>query len=124
MLKYADADIAVCGYQKIFEGESREFVIVKIITKKNMLFIREKTLLEKLLYRKTFTTAPWGKLIKKELFLKYEFPAGRKYEDLGTVYKWFGASKRVVYTSQKNYFYLMRENSTQHSVFVIEKWDF
>ena len=55
--------------------------------------------------------------------MKYEFPAGRKYEDLGTVYKWFGASKRVVYTSQKKYFYLMRENSTQHSVFVIEKWD-
>ena len=29
LLKYADADIAVCGYQKIFEGESREFVCKK-----------------------------------------------------------------------------------------------
>lgn len=122
LLKYADADIAVCGYQKIFEGESREFVC-KNNNKEEYVVYSGEDALEKLLYRKTFTTAPWGKLIKKELFLNYEFPAGRKYEDLGTVYKWFGASKRVVYTSQKKYFYLMRENSTQHSVFVIEKWD-
>lgn len=114
-----DGDISLCGYQKYF-GE-----VPPVITEKkgDINVFSAEAALEDLLYRRHFTSSPWGKLIKREVFFKGVFPEGMLYEDLAVVYKWFGESGRIVYSPHVRYFYLQRQGSSMHSQFDIKKWD-
>lgn len=55
--------------------------------------------------------------IKKEIFLdnNIEFPVGKKFEDISTMYKIYGLSKRIYISSKRLYFYVQRENSITHT---------
>lgn len=58
-----------------------------------------------------------GKLIKRSIFYKNNivFPTGRVYEDVGTMYKIYDSSSKLVITNQAKYFYRMTSNSITHT---------
>ena len=66
----------------------------------------------------------WGKIYKKELLEKVQFPVGRVFEDLGTLYKIFNECNKVGWVDYQFYHYIKRENSiTQRSFRVKPKYD-
>ena len=66
----------------------------------------------------------WGKIYKKELLQKVQFPEGRVFEDLGTLYKIFNECKQVGWLDYQFYHYIKRDNSiTQRSFRVKPKYD-
>ncbi len=66
----------------------------------------------------------WGKIYKKELLDKVQFPVGRVFEDLGTLYKIFNECNKVGWIDYQFYHYIKRENSiTQRSFRVKPKYD-
>lgn len=66
----------------------------------------------------------WGKVYKKELLEKVQFPVGRVFEDLGTLYKIFNECNKVGWLDYQFYHYIKRENSiTQRSFRVKPKYD-
>ena len=66
----------------------------------------------------------WGKIYKKELLEKVQFPVGRVFEDLGTLYKIFNECNKVGWLDYQFYHYIKRENSiTQRSFRVKPKYD-
>lgn len=66
----------------------------------------------------------WGKIYKKELLEKVQFPVGRVFEDLGTLYKIFNECDKVGWLDYQFYHYIKRENSiTQRSFRVKPKYD-
>lgn len=66
----------------------------------------------------------WGKIYKKELLEKVQFPVGRVFEDLGTLYKIFNECHKVGWLDYQFYHYIKRENSiTQRSFRVKPKYD-
>ena len=66
----------------------------------------------------------WGKIYKKKLLDKVQFPVGRVFEDLGTLYKIFNECNKVGWVDYQFYHYIKRENSiTQRSFRVKPKYD-
>ena len=66
----------------------------------------------------------WGKIYKKGLLEKVQFPVGRVFEDLGTLYKIFNECQKVGWIDYQFYHYIKRENSiTQRSFRVKPKYD-
>lgn len=114
MVQY-DADISMCNYIPVLEGEmipkekaANSKDRIKVMTKEQAL--------ETLLYQKYFTTATWAKLFKKKLFLNVEFPYGKLAEDMGSTYKLIHYSEKVVYGSKIQYYYLQRSGSIVHAL--------
>lgn len=56
-----------------------------------------------------------AKMYRADLFMEVRYPAGYAYEDIGTTYKIFLKSQKVVYVGEHLYFYLQREGSILHS---------
>ena len=54
----------------------------------------------------------WNKLYRADLFRNVRFPAGKAYEDVGTVYKAVFRCSRISYGSYRKYHYLIRGGST------------
>lgn len=52
-----------------------------------------------------------AKLIKKDLFLKHQFPVGKTYEDAFTIPKLLFDAQEVCVTTNQNYNYIRRENT-------------
>lgn len=115
-------DIVVCGYVKFFEGKSAVSSSEKLKVDHVNIVTGEKAL-EMMLYRKTFTSSPWAKLIKSSIVKEFLFPDGKLFEDLGTVYKWFASAEQIGYISKKGYYYLQRPGSCQNSEYNPRKWD-
>lgn len=59
---------------------------------------------------------PWGKLLPRELVLRYPFPAGRKAEDEATLYKILYDGGGCVLSLRKLYGYYQNESSLMHNV--------
>lgn len=59
------------------------------------------------------TNFAWGKLIRRDIISKYniQFPNGRNYEDIGTMYKIYDHANTVVISNKASYFYQMRKGS-------------
>ena len=53
----------------------------------------------------------WGKLYKRNLFDTLRFPVGKFHEDEYTTFILFYNTTKIVYTSQKIYYYYQRANS-------------
>ena len=92
-----NSDIVIGNYQKVYENQ-------KAVTKEdNISEIKEFNKYEavkNMFYEIDFSTGAMMKLFKKELFNKIEFPLGKKYEDLATIYKVFFKAKRITYTNK------------------------
>ena len=108
------ADISTCA-NIIVEEDGTE-----ISREKNSAMMRSFSNLqamELLFYQKQFENSAWGKMYKKELFEEIRYPVGKLYEDLGTTYKVFFQSRKIVSSSGKKYFYRQRKNSIMSQAF-------
>ena len=105
-----DADI-VCGrIQEVFKRN-----VVENTACAKFLVEEFDTIngLEKLMYMHGVTNSASAKLYKKELFDGITYPYRKIYEDLGTTYKLFGRSKKIILTDIIVYYYY-KENP--HSI--------
>lgn len=74
----------------------------------------EERWLFKQLYKsqtRAFRAIVWGKLIKKEIVLKYPFPEGKIFEDEDVVFKYMYEARDCVITNRHLYYYYMSPNS-------------
>lgn len=116
-----NSDIVIGNYQKVYENQ-------KAVTKEdNISEIKEFNKYEavkNMFYEIDFSTGAMMKLFKKELFNKIEFPLGKKYEDLATIYKVFFKAKRITYTNKIVYYYLIRKSSIIGSINPLKNIDY
>lgn len=119
LLVQTQADISICGYEKFFDEKKT----LSISGENNISLFTSEQALEDLLYRRSLTSSPCLKLLKRELVQKIMFPEGKLFEDLAVVYRWFSESKLIAYSSAVKYYYFQREGSSMHSQFNIKKWD-
>lgn len=108
------ADISACN--TYFIHSLTESVLKENVPPEITVYSCE-TALEKLLYNQDFHNSCWGKLYKKELFSNITYPEGHIYEDLGTTYKLVDRCDRIVYSSLKKYYYLLRKGSIMRTAF-------
>lgn len=118
IMKY-QVDMMICGYLKAYSSD-KKFLNNRMT---DVLVWTTEKALEELLYRKSFTSGPWCKLVKTDVVRKNMFPEGKLYEDQGCIYKWISASGKIGYSNAIHYLYLMHKNSCQHSNFDIRKMD-
>lgn len=64
-----------------------------------------------------------GKLYRRELFQKIEFPEGRLYEDVPTLWKISKLIKRAASIDSKLYYYRQREGSIVNAKFAPQRMD-
>jgi len=116
------ADISVTSYLKVWEGKE-EVLRINDKDKKPVIMDSEEAIVF-LLYQRLFTTSAWGKLFKQELFKDVNFPSGKIYEDMGTIYKLFYNAKKIVYADHKTYLYFQRGGSIVNSPFSIKRLEY
>lgn len=114
-----DADISGCYHRKFFDEQKIKLDESKT---KNYLFNGEEAIID-LCYQKLITNSAWGKLYKMKLFKDIRYPVGRLYEDLGTTYKLFLLSEKVVFSLVEKYYYFQRNDSIMHYNFSIKNMD-
>lgn len=66
-----------------------------------------------LLYEEV-TEGPWAKLGTRELYLKYPFPDGRRYEDVAQAGNLYVAAGTIAVLEEPIYAYVMRGGSVMH----------
>lgn len=108
------ADISACANIKVEEDGT---VIRKKKSGVTMQTFTNVQAMEQLFYQKQFENSAWGKMYKKGLFEEIRYPVGKLYEDLGTTYKVFFQSQKVVSSSEEKYFYRQRKNSIMSRTF-------
>lgn len=74
-------------------------------------------------YQKHISNSACGKMYTRRLFEKVRYPVGRLYEDLGTTYKLFFGTEKVVWSSTVLYFYFHRRESIMNQCFHEKKMD-
>lgn len=119
LLIKTNADIACCN----FEYQYTEKDIKLIEVKEKIKEFNSKEALKNLLYQKEIDTSCWGKIYKKEVFERIQFPVGKIYEDFATIYKTIIKSKKIVYSNQKKYIYMQRNTSIIGSEFNSKNFD-
>jgi glycosyltransferase involved in cell wall biosynthesis len=113
------ADISICSKLSFNDGETIE-------QNKYKTEIREYTgfsAMEDLFYQKNIENSAWGKLYKTFLFKDIYYPVGKLYEDLGTTYKVLFKAQKVVWSSEKKYFYRQRVGSIMKKTFSVNNMD-
>lgn len=105
--KKTESDIVVCGFQK-FENKVQVNESNSVLEK---TYSKEEALLD-ICMDKYLKTYVWNKLFVKSLFLNMRFQAGRVFEDTALVANIMCQAKKIAYTSEKLYYYRIREGST------------
>lgn len=113
LMQEYDSDIAVCSYDKVYEGN--KVVEVDVGEDEVRFCISGEDAVESLLYQKYFLSVPWGMISKRRLWDKVRFPEDTKAEDMGTIYRLFAAADKVAYGSESEYQYYQRKNNTMFS---------
>ncbi len=110
----ADMVVApVCKEYILENGETRR---VDLSANTQFVMSRDEAMVA-LMYEKRFGAFAWGKLIPKELALRYPYPKGRFFEDSFTTYRQIYNCQKVVCISNAEYYYLQRDGSIQHRPF-------
>jgi glycosyltransferase involved in cell wall biosynthesis len=115
-----DADISTCQYKLVYTSndhslESKQKAKIELISGEDAL--------KRLFYQTGVTTAPWGKLFKRELIAGIKFPKEKKYEDLATLYKIIAKANKVTISTEKLLYYMQSENSTMRRGFTPRRMD-
>ena len=113
LLKNNNADISVVSYKYYFGEEENNNESVEIKSPKILSNIDAITYL---FDNNKLGNYAWNKLYKLSLFDDVKYPVGKKMEDLGTTYKLFSKSNKIVYSDTELYYYLQRGDSILHSV--------
>lgn len=115
------ADISICLHRNFYEDGTLEKK-KKNKRKSIVLFSGQDAVID-LCYQKHIPNSAWGKLYKSKLFRNVVYPVGKLYEDLGTTYKLFLKSNRVVFSPKEKYYYFQRRDSIMHFKFSIKNMD-
>ena len=121
ILESTQADIAVGKMEKFMEGSSPK---VERIDREYVLKFNATEAIKEFLYEKHFTTNASCKIYKKELFEGVEFPVGKKYEDLYTLYRVVSKCDVVAYGNRPIYYYLVRSDSIIGTLNPLKNKDF
>lgn len=111
----AEADISVCGINKVKELINEEeklddsHSINKVFSGRDALIYYGSMMDMRI-------RGPVAKLVRKSIVQKFLFPVGRKYgEDLACAYRWIYEAKKVVDIKEKYYYYYQRDESVSHT---------
>lgn len=58
----------------------------------------------------------WNKIYKREVLKNIEYPIGKDFEDLATMYKIFNNANKIGVMNKTLYYYFQREDSIMHSL--------
>lgn len=119
MIESTDADISVCSYREVNEP----CLIYDNITESEVISYSGAEAVRELILSDRMMNYAWNKLYRRLLFLDIKYPVGKRWEDIGTTYKLFDESKKVVYTSSQLYFYLRRTGSITASKNIFNSLD-
>ena len=108
LIKEYNADISICDPVHIFSDKDS---IYEFTDATGIKILDKEEALNMMFYQKDFLVSAWGKLDKKNLFNRINFPVGMLFEDSAIMYKLFYSSDRIIYTNAKYYGYFHRENS-------------
>lgn len=108
-IKKHNSDIAICGYKRVDEKDN----IIKKFSPfdSEQLFSKEQIVVEILKDIRVFSFL-WDKIFKKELLEDIQFPEGKVFEDVATVYKIVQKAQNVSVLPWMLYNYVERGNST------------
>lgn len=109
-LRSKDADIAVCGMEKIFSDKTE---VVNAFSEETVF--SQKEAMEEILLDDKISSHPCNKLFKRELFDEIRFPEGRVYEDLSIMPSVFHKCRRIVCIPSCDYLYYIHPGSTSFS---------
>lgn len=113
------ADISVMGYQKFTEPSK----VNRCDRNLKIRYFTKTAAISNMWYKKNINCSAWGKLYKKSVFEGITFPEGKIFEDLGTTYKLFWQADRIVYSSERLYYYYQRNESIMKKKFDLDKMD-
>ncbi len=130
MIEKHHAQIAVCGYQKVYPGDENSCYGTQ--TDKHNSVNSEKVYrteegLRQLLYQRGMITSAWGRLFDASLFMHtdaIQFPVGKLHEDVAVMYKLFGAADTIVCGDEAKYYYLQRADSIVNQQFDRRRIDY
>lgn len=108
------ADIASCDAHMVFENRN-----IKIIEEKLLIsiFSQDEAIKEYLTDAYKCNEGVCNKMYQKKLWENLKFPNIMAHEDTETTFKLLSKSHRIVWTSEKLYFYLQRQGSITKSGF-------
>lgn len=118
LLKQEQAEVSVCQYRETSQADQSAF------GSDTSTVMDGKTAVKNMFYQRGLTTSACAKLYKTSLFQQIQFPPGRLYEDVNTIYQVLLRADRVVCSEKVEYFYFMRPKSIVHSGFQIKKMDY
>lgn len=120
LLSRNHAQIAVCGYRKVYEkeenGADSAGTSVDIYDSGEGLF--------RLLYQRGMITAAWGRLFQAALFRDIRFPKGKLHEDVAVMYRLFDKADKIVCGDAEKYFYFQRRDSIVNREFDRRRMDY
>lgn len=113
MVVQKKAQIAICHYAYLEEGEEADFskTIPSMQDRWRMVSQREAQELYFDKQQRVVYTVAWNKLYSAELFADIQYPKGKVHEDEFTTFKLLYAAKGIVVTDDVYYYYLVRSNS-------------
>jgi glycosyltransferase involved in cell wall biosynthesis len=117
-----NADIAECGFCKVWDNQTITKEDSSIITLSIQEFDTICALKELILSRR-FKRTVWNKIYKKELLKDINFPLNRINEDEFWTYKVFSRAKIIINIKNVMYFYSQRNNSITNSNKYLGKMD-
>lgn len=130
MIEKHHAQIAVCGYQKVYPGD--EYSCYRGRTGNHNSVDSEKVYsteegLQQLLYQRGIISSAWGRLFDASLFMYtdvMQFPVGKLHEDVAVMYRLFEAADTIVCGDESKYYYLQRADSIVNQQFDRRRMDY
>jgi glycosyltransferase involved in cell wall biosynthesis len=113
-----DADIAECGFFKVWRDEIKKYHNCHGSGK--ITLFDNCQAIEALLSKK-LNSATWNKIYKMNLVADLKFPYVRFCGDEAWIYKVFARSRKIVYLDLAKYYYLQRDGSLINSLIRWEK---
>lgn len=118
-----DSDLAICDFQKGIE-ESFDFsydseISVEVIDGETALYriyLGDEKALQ--------YVAPWGKLYKKKLFDKIQYPESKIFEDIFVTHQLLFRCEKIAVIPQKLTYYFQNPTSIMNSKFHVGKLDY
>lgn len=116
-LQKYQADIAMCDFVKIYEGEEEsEQLIFKDVAVEQISLYEYSQVMELLWNMGQQTVIAWNKLYKKSVFENLFYPVGMIHEDEHLIHHLLSRTKRLVYDNRQLYYYLQRKEGSLTSV--------
>lgn len=107
----SSSDISICGLNRFFDGEDSIFNNEDSKGSTEVVTLSSDEAIERIFYQKDISNSAFGKMYPRSFFEAVEFPIGKLYEDLATVYKLFLQTDNVSMVKDSYYNYRIRQGS-------------